>query len=276
MPPRNPIVPVLLVIAASMPTRYEPSCSLNTSDATFGSSLTPSTMANWMSRIVLRDRLENRRLREADADDEVVLALGKRAHRGLDVDRRARLDIAHDDAEARLSAVGAVRQRAGLGALHPVPCRGVERTVVLAADIEHDAGLGRRRIADRVASEGCRRREAPLRTGLKPLSHRCLCHRCLCHLTPYASQHLVDDERRRAASAIRRRARLPSAAAAHPPASSADRYCTRSTGSPARTASPTVAGIMIPTRRIDLVIYFVAPAAEHHRPPGRSGRRPVP
>ncbi len=117
--------------------------------------------------IVLRDRVENRRLREADADDEVVFALGKRAHGRLDVDRRARLDVAQHDPEAGLSAVRAVRQRAGLGAFHAVPRGGIEGAIVLAADVEHDAGFGFRGIADRVGLRAARgeQREAGQREG---------------------------------------------------------------------------------------------------------------
>src|SRR2546425_60149 len=46
MPPTNPTLPVFDAIAAAMPTRNEPSCSLNTIDWTLGSSTTASTMAN--------------------------------------------------------------------------------------------------------------------------------------------------------------------------------------------------------------------------------------
>src|SRR5499433_3171853 len=46
MPPTKPTLPVLDAIAAAMPTRNEPSCSLKTIDCTFGRSTTASTIAN--------------------------------------------------------------------------------------------------------------------------------------------------------------------------------------------------------------------------------------
>ena len=48
MPPTNPTLPVFEAIAAAMPTRNEPSCSLNTIDRTLGRFTTASTMANLM------------------------------------------------------------------------------------------------------------------------------------------------------------------------------------------------------------------------------------
>jgi hypothetical protein len=42
MPPTKPTLPLLLAIAAIMPTRKLPSCSLNTTDSTLGSSITKS------------------------------------------------------------------------------------------------------------------------------------------------------------------------------------------------------------------------------------------
>jgi hypothetical protein len=46
MPPTNPTLPVFEAMAAAIPTRNEPSCSLNTIDWTLGRSTTASTMAN--------------------------------------------------------------------------------------------------------------------------------------------------------------------------------------------------------------------------------------
>ena len=46
MPPTNPTLPVLEAMAAAIPTRKDPSCSLNTIDCTFGASTTASMMAN--------------------------------------------------------------------------------------------------------------------------------------------------------------------------------------------------------------------------------------
>ena len=46
MPPTKPTLPVLLAIAAIMPTRKLPSCSLKTMLCTLGSSTTASMIAN--------------------------------------------------------------------------------------------------------------------------------------------------------------------------------------------------------------------------------------
>ncbi len=46
MPPTKPILPVLEALAASRPTRNEPSPSLNSTDCTLGLSTTASTMTN--------------------------------------------------------------------------------------------------------------------------------------------------------------------------------------------------------------------------------------
>ena len=48
MPPTKPTLPVFDAIAASMPTRNEPSCSLNTTDCTLGSFTTLSMMVKWV------------------------------------------------------------------------------------------------------------------------------------------------------------------------------------------------------------------------------------
>ena len=47
IPPTKPTLPVFDAIAAAIPTRNEPSCSLNTIDCTFGRSTTASMMANF-------------------------------------------------------------------------------------------------------------------------------------------------------------------------------------------------------------------------------------
>jgi hypothetical protein len=91
-------------------------------------------------RIVARDDLHDRTLREADADDEVIAALRERAHRRLDRRRVPGLDVAEHDPEGRPSAGRpAVRQHSCFGALDPCPGRGIERPIVLAADVEDDA-----------------------------------------------------------------------------------------------------------------------------------------
>ena len=77
-------------------------------------------------RVVLRHRLDDGRLGEADADDEVVAHLGEGAGGGLQGGRIARLGVAQDDGELLR------RPR------HPAEGRGVERAVVLAAAVEDD------------------------------------------------------------------------------------------------------------------------------------------
>ena len=74
------------------------------------------------------------------ADDEVVAPLGERTHRRLDGVRRPWLDVAEHDAQRRLAAAGlAVGKRPRFRALDPGPRRGIERAIVLAADVEDDA-----------------------------------------------------------------------------------------------------------------------------------------
>ncbi len=80
-------------------------------------------------RVVLRHLLHDGGLREADADDEVVVALGEGAHRGLDGGRVAGLHVAQHD--------GKIFR----GAHHALPRRRVEGAVVLAADVEDDADV---------------------------------------------------------------------------------------------------------------------------------------
>ena len=46
MPPTKPTLPVLRAMAAAMPTRKQPSCSLKTTDCTFGRSTTVSMIVN--------------------------------------------------------------------------------------------------------------------------------------------------------------------------------------------------------------------------------------
>ena len=46
MPPTKPIFPVFETMAAAIPTRNDPSCSLKTTDWTLGRSTTASTMVN--------------------------------------------------------------------------------------------------------------------------------------------------------------------------------------------------------------------------------------
>ncbi len=80
-------------------------------------------------RIILRDALHDRRLREADTDDQIVAAFREGAHRGLDRGRVARLDVPQDDRKVLRRALDAF------------PGGGVERAVVLASDVEDDSDV---------------------------------------------------------------------------------------------------------------------------------------
>src|SRR6266571_7442243 len=91
-------------------------------------------------RIILRDGLHDRTLRKADTDYKIVTALGERAHRRLDRDGIAGLHVANNYIQRRLAAAClAVGKHACLGALHSVPRRSIERTIVFSADVKNDA-----------------------------------------------------------------------------------------------------------------------------------------
>ncbi len=77
--------------------------------------------------IVARHVLHNRALRETDADNQIVAALGKRAHRRFDRHRIAGFDVAQDNIHRGLAATClAIRQHAGLSAFHSCPRCGIE------------------------------------------------------------------------------------------------------------------------------------------------------
>src|SRR5437867_10667778 len=107
-------------------------------------------------RIVLRDGFHDRRLGEADADDQIITTLCEGAHGRLNRSGISRLYIAQDDIHGRLSTTRlAIRHHTGFGALYSGPCSSVERAIVFAADVEDDAnmrfGFVVRAIAGRVA-----------------------------------------------------------------------------------------------------------------------------
>src|ERR1043165_2103228 len=79
--------------------------------------------------IVLGDLFHDRSLGKTDADDEVEVALSKRAHRWFDRVRSAWFNVAQNDREipGRL--------------LHAFPRSSVEGSIVFAADIEDDSDL---------------------------------------------------------------------------------------------------------------------------------------
>src|SRR2546422_247613 len=117
IPPTNPTLPVFEAIAAAMPTRNEPSCSLNTIDRTLGRFTTASTMANLM--------FGNSLLREADTHDDMRAASGHVAQRLLALRLGGHLELAVGDAGFLLEALGAL-----VGGF-------VEGLVELAAHVEH-------------------------------------------------------------------------------------------------------------------------------------------
>ena len=90
-------------------------------------------------RIVLRHGLHDWTLRKANADNQIVTALGEGAHRRLDRNRIARLDVTQHDAERRFAATGpAIGEHSRLSALHTGPGGGIEGTIILAADVKDD------------------------------------------------------------------------------------------------------------------------------------------
>src|SRR5262249_20483880 len=78
-------------------------------------------------RVILRHVFQDRPLRESDAGDQVVAILRERPQRRPHWRRMPRFDVAQEDREILFRA-----QYAGVGG-------GVERAVVLAADVEDDA-----------------------------------------------------------------------------------------------------------------------------------------
>ena len=88
-------------------------------------------------RIIARNRLHDRALRKANTDDQIVVALSKRPHCRFDRNRIAGFDIAQDYIHSRLAAARlAVGEEAGFGAFHARPGGGIERTIVLTADVK--------------------------------------------------------------------------------------------------------------------------------------------
>jgi hypothetical protein len=130
MPPTKPTLPVLLAIAAIMPTRKLPSCSLKTMLCTLGSLTTESMMANCSFGKSLATFSMLRALREADADDRVGAALGHAALGLLALRRVGDLELQVGLAGFLLPALGAV-----VGGL-------VEGLVELAAHVVDDGGFG--------------------------------------------------------------------------------------------------------------------------------------
>src|SRR5215213_2318898 len=77
--------------------------------------------------VVFRYLLHDRRLCKTNSDDQIEITFGEGAHRGLDGVGCAGFDIAQDDWQILR------------GALHTFPGGGVERAIVLSADVKDDA-----------------------------------------------------------------------------------------------------------------------------------------
>ena len=126
MPPTKPTLPVLEASAAAMPTRKLPSCSLNTTDWTLGSSTTESMITNLVSGNSLATFSSGVEKREADRDHDVGAALGHAPQRLIALGLVGDLELEIVDAGLVLEPLGT-----GVGGL-------VERLVELAAHVEDD------------------------------------------------------------------------------------------------------------------------------------------
>src|SRR6478672_648781 len=80
-------------------------------------------------RIIGRNLLHDRSLCKSDPDNEVETAFGECTHSRFDRGRVSRFNVVQTYVHVLL------------GALYAFPCSSVERTIVLAANIEHDADL---------------------------------------------------------------------------------------------------------------------------------------
>ena len=76
--------------------------------------------------IIFRNQFDNRSLGKPNADDEIVVAFSKRAHRRLDRSGITGLDIAQHNRQRRLAATRPVGPLASFRALRAGPGRGVE------------------------------------------------------------------------------------------------------------------------------------------------------
>src|SRR5215211_4637777 len=78
-------------------------------------------------RIIVCHSLHDRPLGKTDSDYQIEIPFGKRPHRRLDRGWIARFDVVKTDVQLFLRP------------LHAIPCRRVERTVILPSNVEHDA-----------------------------------------------------------------------------------------------------------------------------------------
>src|SRR5882757_6968957 len=92
--------------------------------------------------IVFRHGLHDRTLRKSNADDQIIAALSKGAHRRLDRYRIARLDVAKHNVESGFPATRlTVGEHSRFSALHPGPGGGIEGTIVFTADVKDDTDV---------------------------------------------------------------------------------------------------------------------------------------
>ena len=154
------------------------------------------------------------------------------------------------DAQRGFPAIGAVGPLSRFRALHAVPRRGVERSIVFAADVEHDARVGDRRIADGVGLRtACRQHERETRRDHGHVDrYSWLCLRgSSCSSWIFVLQHLVNDQRHRRYRLVANADSGSPAAAA--PRAAATHHDTGSAGSDRRASPrrPPSPAIMIPT-----------------------------
>src|SRR5215204_508824 len=76
--------------------------------------------------IIFRNLFHDRRLCKTDSDNQIEVLLGESTHGRLDSVWRARLDVTQHDRKIFCST------------LHTFPRSSVERSIVLAADVEND------------------------------------------------------------------------------------------------------------------------------------------
>ena len=104
MPPRNAIVFVLVVIAASAPARNEPSSSLKVTDVDVGLVDDRVDDGEVPLGVALGHLGDVARHQEADREDLVVLFVGEHGHVDLVVGCRARLQHRRVDVQVVLGA----------------------------------------------------------------------------------------------------------------------------------------------------------------------------
>src|SRR6516162_9193502 len=97
--------------------------------------------------------LDNRRLRESNCDDQVISTLGERADSRLERTRISRFSVAEYNWKVFCRAADAL------------PCRRIERTVVLTSHIEHNPNMHPGPVVRRVTGAMARRRDKDNRNG---------------------------------------------------------------------------------------------------------------